>query len=343
VASYGKLDSVRTQILSSEPERVEIQASTLWITALSEYTTVQRHVLVKRNNKWYITPDKVDLNIPPDQFFSQDKVTWYSQGRRRVTTETTSFNDVLDRPQLQILSSRLVKFNNRYSVVGELINLDVNPADTTVTAFLYDANNNILSSYNAQYVMIHKLLPKEVTPFRVDFEGVAGSVLNEDPKFAPGSYTPLTLKDAPVRFEVYAKAVVTGRDLIRDVGAQDLHFEFGADGKTQLKGQLINAGTVEATIPHLLVTYYDDQNRVVWVDQFYIENGIRPQRMQDFAVPLIGLDKVQTLLDKGDLFANILQNEVNKADSWQERIPVPAGLGYSSLRVSVNYFSGGDQ
>jgi hypothetical protein len=46
------------------------------------------------------------------------------------------------------------------------------------------------------------------------------------------------------------------------------------------------------------------------------------------------------LLDNGDVYANILQNEVGINTAWLERIPLPEEMGYASLRVSVHYFVG---
>ena len=346
VASYGKLDSVKVQILTSEPDQVVVQVETVLITSLNEYPLSQRQTLVKRSGEWYIVPEKDDPVIAPDQFFRVGEVSWRSQGRRQVTTGTTSFNDILDRPQIQILSARLVKVKDRYSVVGELINTDVNPADITVTASLFDEAGNTLTTYNAQSGIIHKLFPKEATPFRVDFEGVAGSALFDLPTasdFKPGAYSPLNLKANIASFDVYAKAVVTTHDLFREVGIQQIQTIFGEDGQVHLSGQLLNSGTREATIPHLLITYYDANNRVVWVDQNFMENAIRPQLAQPFDVKITPLSEVTTVLDKGDLFTNVLQNEVSRDQNWQERISLPPGMGYSALRVSVHYFTGGEQ
>lgn len=347
LASYAKLDSVYTSFVRQEPDRVVVRADTIWITALQEYRTTQTHTLVKRNGKWYLLFSKSDIRIPPDQFFRQPSVAWGSQQRRRVTDRTTAFADILDRPELQILSARLVKVNDRYSVVGELINTDVDPADLTVTSYLFDEDNNELTWYNAQYAIIHKILPKEVTPFRIDFEGVAGMRIEERQpgalEFDPNAFTPPDIRAPIANFEVYAKALVTGRDLYRGVGVQDVQV-VQEDGAYRLQGELINNGTLEATIPHLLITYYDERNQVVWVDHFYQSESIRPQRTQRFDVPITPAADVETILDKGDIFANILREETSFEADWSERIILPPdlqeALGYHSIRVTVHSFVG---
>jgi hypothetical protein len=70
---------------------------------------------------------------------------------------------------------------------------------------------------------------------------------------------------------------------------------------------------------------------------------VRPQHVQPFDLPITAYDDVHTVIDKGDMFANNLQNEVSADTSWRERIALPKGLGYASLRVSVHYFTGSVQ
>ncbi|MBP7590745.1 MAG: hypothetical protein KBA85_04005 [Chloroflexi bacterium] len=346
VASYGKLDSVVVGVVEREPDRIVVEAESTLITALDYYTTVRQHVLLLRDGRWVIQPDTPDGTIPPDTFFRKGVVDWYAAGRRRVTMATTAFGDVLDRPELQMLSARLVWVNGRYSVVGELINTDNDPADITIAAHLYDKDGQEIVWYNAQQALFHKLLPKEVTPFRVDFEGVAGLTLAGQPapiEFEPNAFFPLDIQNPPTSFAVYGRALVTTHDLYREVAVQDMQTRVDADGRIHLTGRLHNIGAQEATIPHILVTLYDAQNRVLWVDDFYQEEGIRPQRTQPFDLRLTPCQDVAVLLDNGDVYANILQEEINPSVNWAERIPLPEDAGYASLRVSVNYFVGATQ
>ena len=215
--------------------------------------------------------------------------------------------------------------------------------NTTFVNQTYDEEGTEIVWYNAQQAMIHKILPKEVTPFRVDFEGVAGLTLAGEAApvvFEPDAFYPIDLETAPFRFEVYGRALVTPYDLSRHVSIQNIAIRETAEQQFELSGELHNTGTAEATIPHLLLTYYDENNHVVWVDDFYIENSVRPQRTIPFTVQLTPRNEVETLIDQGDAYANILQEDVNLSADWLERIPLPEGSGYSSVRLSVHYFSG---
>ena len=44
--------------------------------------------------------------------------------------------------------------------------------------------------------------------------------------------------------------------------------------------QLVNTGTVEAVIPHVLVTYYDEDGAVAWVQAEFLSESIRPPNMR---------------------------------------------------------------
>ncbi|MFT5195713.1 MAG: hypothetical protein ACI85U_002736 [Candidatus Promineifilaceae bacterium] len=345
VDSYSKLEAIHVSIVEEEPERIVVEAETVLVTALDYYVTTQLHELVLRHGEWRLIPETTDVTIPPDQFYRKSAVEWHSAGRRRVTTAVTSFGDVLDRPELQIISARLVWVDGRYSLVGELINTDADPADITVSALLFNEAGEETVWYNAQQAMIHKIFPKEVTPFRIDFEGVAGLNLAGMPPpivFEPNDFFPIDLADPPVSFEVYARAVITTKDLYRNVGIQDIEITQTDDGRFQLHGVLHNTGTIEATIPHVLITYYDEQNQVAWVDDFFLEEAVRPQRTKPFTVELTTYDQVKTVTNDGDIYSNVLQEEVQLNATWLERIPIPAETGYASMRINLHYFVGGD-
>ncbi len=345
LASYAKLDSVVTTVEVEESDYAVIRAETLWVTSLAEYPSVQHIELVSLHGRWYLNQSDPTEISPPDQFVREPTVSYRSQERRTETTGPTDFADIMDRPVLQILSARLVVNDGLYSVVGEVMNIDVDPADLTVTAIVYDVNGTILTAYNAQTAAIHKLLPKEVSPFRVDFEGVAGSTgttISTGIEFKANQRFPVerSIWEQAASIQVYAKAVVTGRDLYRDVAVQDLAVTTDASGKLLLTGDLHNTGTVEAVIPHILITYYDAAGSVVWVQEIFLPESIRSQRLLALVVPIQDPAAISTLLQTTQLFANTLQQEVAISPGWGELIYLPVESGYAAARVSINYLPG---
>ena len=346
VASYSKLDSLKTTVLQANETQMQVRVETRYLTALSYYTDTQVLALTRNAREgWRIEPAPVDIRVPPGQFLRQPSIGWLSQGRRRANSVLTDFSDVLDRPELQVLSTRfIVRQGGRYSVVGELINLDADPADVTVSGYIYDDHDQLLTWYNAGAGMMHKLFPLEITPFRVDFEGVAGLALQDAKEpivFSPGAIWDYTLPtDKQLgRYAVFAKAVVTQQDLNRDVGVQALTVKATETG-LNLQGNLMNAGLKEAVIPHLLVTLYDEDGHVLWVDHFFMSESIRPQRSLNFSVMLTPRQTLTLVHIKGDSTMAPGPNNPGLSGPRQDFLKLPASSGYAYLRVSVNYFTG---
>jgi hypothetical protein len=88
---YAKLDAIDVQILKESANRAELVAKTKWITPL-EIKKDFYHEAIKRNGKWYILPTKLDLDIPPDQFLSNN------------TTEFSNMADEKFRPSKPIMT-----------------------------------------------------------------------------------------------------------------------------------------------------------------------------------------------------------------------------------------------
>lgn len=345
VASYSKLDTLHTKVLAADAEEMRVQVDTRYITALSYYTDTQTLVLTNHPlDGWRIEPAPLDIRIPPDQFLRRPTLDWLSISQRRTDSTVIDFTQVLDRPELQVLAARLVqRQGNRYSLVGELVNRDVDPADVTVTGFIYDDKEQLLTQYNAGAAMMHKLFPGETTPFRVDFEGVAGLALNDTRgpiAFEPNAAWDYTLPaDTQLgRFELYAKGVVTQRDLNRDVGVQGVHVERQGKGYV-LKGTLLNNGVVEAVIPNLLVTFYDAAGQVLWVDQYFVPQSVRPQRSTQFVMPLTSRGEIAPL-DLPGAEAVVMSARSGPSTLRADWIGLPPTMGFAYLRVSVNYFTG---
>lgn len=351
LSSYSKLDALHMATRVDEATHQEIVVTAGYITALSTYTNTKTLLLDWVAGQWKIAPAPVDITVPPDQFLRVPEINWLSQGRRRVASGITSFTDVIDRPDLSVLSARMVvRSPEMYSIVGEVLNRDVDPADVTVSGSIYDDRNNKLTWYNAGDVMIHKLLPLEITPFRIDFEGVAGAALEDrlagnrlqteqlgfNPNAAWSYHVPpeTTLG----RFDVIAKAVVTQRDLYRAIGTQDLLLAVDEAGALILQGELINHDLREATVPHLLITLYDEAGKVMWVDHYYLPSAIRPQRVQAFSFPITAAGTIRDLELLGKTYTNSLSDQITLAPIRADFLPVPNGYAYRFLRVSVNYF-----
>ena len=282
---YAKLERLSSQTIAldgneSRPkpgDRALVRTHLVWATSLGRLEEDVTQELEFAQN-WRIVARPLTKVRAKDRFSEEAAVKYYYRPRR-LTTETTAAGDILDRPQLAVIGSRLVAYSFEregrdpqgrptrtlepaLAVVGELQNIDARPADVTLTAILRDRDGWELRRNNAGTAILHKLLPGERTPFRVEFHGAQAPNRIEDVR----------------SFEVFAKAVVTGRDLERSLAA------WVTPAPKMLKATIANTGTREATVPRALISLYD-ANGLAWVEERAIIDAILPREFLETTLP----------------------------------------------------------
>ncbi len=346
LSSYAKLDAIETIIISKSDSLASVKVNTKWITPLEKINKTDYKSLVRLNNKWFLQPDKIDLDLPPDQLYSNNTTGYFNQGRRRITTEQTHHEDVLKQPVLEILSAKLVKYRGSYALIGEIQNIDNVPADIVLKGTLYNDNDKELATYNAKYHVKHKLMPKEVSAFKINFEGIAWSKTQDSiPKtFNPDEFTPVAFEEQPTKFNLQAAGNVSSSDLYKGATLSDLKI----DAKT-ITGKLFNSGLEEITIPQLLISYYDENKTILWVDHLFLKEGIRQQRQQKFSYHLLN-DDMFKIINKNmtNCFVNGLPNAsiaqkivpdrtLNQNDDILQPIK---NSNYSFIKIELNTYIG---
>lgn len=337
VASYARLQSMTSTQVDRDDDTVVVESELVYVTSLSEHVVTSVDVLHLTDDGWRLEYQPPDPTIPPDQFVRRAGVDYLSQGRRQVGDQPTAYQDVLDRPEISILSASLVRVDEQLSVVGEVRNDDVDPGYVTVTAELLDTAGEELTDYAAATGAVHTALPGEIVPFRIDFEGVAGLVevdgelVAEQVEFEAGATTALALEvERIAEVIVSAKAVVTDTDLGRQLTAHDLTIVDDV-----LAGQLRNDGATEATVPHVFVTLRDDDGIVRWVADHYVSEAVRPQRSGPFEMPLPTPDDIETIEVPITTYANSLR--VGRV--FDDRALFRTGTDWPSLDVMVIDFT----
>ena len=346
LSSYAKLDAIETIITSKNDTLATAKVTTDWITPLEKINRVDYKSLTKHNNKWYIIPEDLDTDLPPDQLYSYNTTSFFNQGRRRVTTEQTHHEDVLKQPVLEVLSAKLVKYDNHYAIIGQVQNIDNVPADVVLKGTLYNDDNKQLATYNAKYHVKHKLLPKESSSFRINFEGIAWSKTQDSipNTFNPDEFTPIELTEQPTKFNLQVAGNVSGSDLYKNIAISDLNIN-----DKNINGSLFNSGIQEVTVPQLLITYYNKNKTMLWVDHLFIKEGIRQQRKQDFEYQILKNGNIKVINDNMEnVFVNGLPNEPisdkiipnrieNHTNSELQKINHP---NFSYIKIETNTYIG---
>ncbi|HBT09216.1 MAG TPA: hypothetical protein DEB18_06735, partial [Leeuwenhoekiella sp.] len=85
----------------------------------------------------------------------------------------------------------------------------------------------------------------------------------------------------PVTFDLHVSANVANTDLYKSVVVNDIRIE-----DEMLQATLFNPGTQQATIPQVLLSYYDAAHQLLWVDHHFLKEGVRQQRKQEVHLKL---------------------------------------------------------
>jgi hypothetical protein len=59
-----------------------------------------------------------------------------------------------------------------------------------------------------------------------------------------------------------------------------------AQGKSVLHGDLFNESGQTVNIPHVIASFYDNNGKVVWVSDGYVDRALLPQSSEPFAVEI---------------------------------------------------------
>ncbi|HSP53457.1 MAG TPA: hypothetical protein VLO00_11235 [Cryobacterium sp.] len=372
VASFAKLASVSTVPASSTPGRQVLTTSLTYLTSLQSYVVTTPVSLVHASGGWFIDLPAADATSPPDQFTSRPAVGFLSQGRRAISGDGTDTVDVLDRPELTLANVKSLRVDGRWVVIGEVTNADVDPADVTVEAQLRDRSGTLLASWDASQVLVHKLMPGATSPFRIEFQSLAGTgdyaleagggLRNATPD-TPGSATTVTAAPAktsdiygPVEFDpqtitplvlaadaevasvdVYARAVVTARASERGLQVQHLRLGGSAEQGYVVTGELRNDGIVEASVPHLLLSYTAADGTLAWVDHAYLEHSIAPQSVTKFQIPLASSTLITPAAVPADGYGGPAHSR--PASALDAALPLPPDTGFAGLSLTATTFA----
>jgi hypothetical protein len=135
-----------------------------------------------------------------------------------------------------------------------------------VNSTLVGASGNPLDDETSFDKISHILLPKQVSPYRIDFPNIdLKSVKN-------------------VRMDVKAALVPASADPV--IGIMNQHLDTDPQGKTVLHGDLMNQGGQTVNIPHVIASFYDNNGKVIWVSDGYVDGALLAQSSEPFAVEI---------------------------------------------------------
>jgi hypothetical protein len=170
----------------------------------------------------------------------------------------------VEAPRVRITSMNAIERDGGTIILGEIVNEDTVPGFVAVGATLVGKDGKEFAQEESFDKISHTILPKEVSPFRIDFPGVKLANVKS------------------VRMQPNALLVAASADPV--MGVLHQRIEKDTQGRTVLKGELINQTGETVNIPHVLATFYDNAGRVIWVSDGYVDQALLPQTPVPFSV-----------------------------------------------------------
>jgi hypothetical protein len=261
--SFSVLESFEPRPLHITSDSADIRLHLHWATPVGPIEDVRDLHLIKDGNIWQPVWPKQQFSTVPAQVVPVTYLRWdlVSGG----SDDNWGARNV-DSPRVRITSMTAVETAEGAVVMGELVNEDTIPAFVNVNATLVDAAGNAIDEESSFDKVAHVLLPKQVTPYRIDFPDV-------------------TLKNVKsVRMDEKATLVPASADPV--IGVMNQKVETDASGKAVLRGDLTNESGTTVNIPHVIASFYDSNGKVIWVSDGYVERSLQPQSSESFAVEI---------------------------------------------------------
>jgi hypothetical protein len=261
--TYASLESFDVSPLHTGDQESSVRVRLHYSTAVGPLDDVRDLKLQKSGDAWKVYwPVNNATKLPP-QVIAVNYLRWDVIGRG-AGDEWGVQN--ADTPQVRILSMNAIQRPDSVVLVGEVVNEDSVPAFVNVGATLLDASENEIAQESSFDKIAHQLLPKQVSPYRIDFPGMRLEKIKN------------------VRMDAKALLVSASADPVIEVTQQKL--ETDPLGKKVLTGQLTDESGQVVDIPHVIAAYYDANGKVIWVSDGYLAQPLLPQVAVPFAVDL---------------------------------------------------------
>jgi len=261
--SFSSLESYDARPLHATDTEAQMRVRFHWSTPVGPMEDVRDFRLVHRADKWKVVWDELPVPNVPSQVIPVNYLRW-DLVTGGAGEQWGSGN--VDAPHVRIVSMNAVDSAQGAVVMGEVVNEDTIPAFVNVQSTLVDASGNAIDDESSFDKILHVLLPKQVSPYRIDFPNVSLSKVKN------------------VHMDVKATLVPASSDPV--IGVMNQKLDTDAQGRSVLHGELLNQSGETVNIPHVIASFYDNNGKVVWVSDGYVQRALPPQESAPFAVEI---------------------------------------------------------
>jgi len=261
--SFSSLERFDTRPLHATDSDAQMRTRLHWTTPVGPVEDVRDFRLAYRGDSWKVIWDEAPRPNVPAQIVPVNYLRWDLVSG---TAGEEWGSHSVDAPNVRIISMNAVDSPEGALVMGEVVNEDTIPAFVNVNATLVDGSGGAIDDESSFDKILHVLLPKQVTPYRIDFPHASLSKVKN------------------VRMDVKATLVPASSDPV--IGVMNQKLEMDEQGHSILRGELLNEGGQTVNIPHVVASFYDNNGKVVWVSDGYVERALLPQSTESFAVEI---------------------------------------------------------
>src|SRR3984893_13404716 len=261
--TYASLESFDVYGLHQTDQEATFRTKLRYSTAVGPLDTFRDLKVLRDGSNWKVVwpttrLPKLSPQVIPVNYLRWDVISRGAQDDWGVQN--------VDNPQVRIISMNALQRPDSVVLVGEIVNEDTIPAYVNVSATLLASDGSERAQEGSFDKISHTLLPKQVSPYRIDFPGMRMD------------------KVKSVRMDAKSMLVPASADPVIEVSQQRI--ETDALNKKVLRGQLVNQSGQIVNIPHVLASYYDGNGKVIWVSDGYVDQELLPQIPVSFGLAI---------------------------------------------------------
>jgi hypothetical protein len=257
--SHASLDSYDVRPLHASRDDAQVRLNLRWSTVVGMFFDTRDLRVTKTRDRWNVVWPIVKQPRVPPQVIPVNYLRW--DVIYRGAEDDWGAQDV-ESPHVRIVDMHPVDRGGGVVILGELLNEDVVPAFVNVKATLLAKDGSALATEDSFDKISHVLLPRQVTPFLIEFHSVALSQVDS------------------VHMQPSSSLIAASADPVIEI--QDQHLNPGP--KPTLTGKLLNQSGQVVNVAHVLGTFYDNNGQLLWVSDGYVERALLPETPVSFAV-----------------------------------------------------------
>ena len=257
--SHASLENSDVRPLHASSDDAQVKLNLRWTTVVGTFLDIRNLHVIRSGDRWSVVWPLVKEPRVPPQVIPVNYLRW--DVIYRGAEDDWGAQDV-ESPHVRIVDMHPVDRGGGVVVMGELLNEDVVPAFVTVKATLLAKDGSALATEDSFDKISHILLPRQVTPFLIEFHNVALSQVDS------------------VHMQPSSTLIAASADPVIEI--EDQHLNPGP--QPSLSGKLLNQSGQVVNVAHVLGTFYDNTGQLIWVSDGYVERALLPEAPIAFAV-----------------------------------------------------------